>query len=165
MANVTIKLGSVSLTIPSHLAPPAEAGSLSPEQVARIPRAPRAVGVLCELAAQGIERAGKDFQPPPGVTPDALREAAEKADGIDSVIDDLEAVLNRFKQANLLFDAAADKLARQVNDQVKVQGKHNPELLKIFATLVERITTARTSRPRPDSQNPDNKPPKDPEPK
>jgi len=149
MAEKTVKFGSVTVTIPDLLVPPEEAGSLSPAELARIPKAPRSVGALCENAADGLESAGKAFQPPPGVTADALRKAGQKADGIDLIIHDLEVVLNRFKQGNLLIDADAYKLVRQVNDQVKAQSKHSPELTKIFAPLLQAFSALRGRRAEP----------------
>lgn len=143
MADKTLKFGSVSVTLADSLVPPEEAGSLSPTELARIPKAPRSVGALCESAADGIERAAKAFQPPPGVTADALRKAGQRADGIDVIIQDLEVVLSRFKQGNLLLDAEAYKLVRQVNDQVKAQSKHSPELAKIFAPLLQAFSALR----------------------
>lgn len=152
MADKTVKFGSVSVTVPDLLLPPEEAGSLSPTDLARIPKAPRSVGSLCESAADGIERAGKSFQPPPGVTAESLRKAGQKADGIDLIIHDLEVVLNRFKQGNLIFDAEAYKLVRQVNDQVKAQSKHSPELARIFEPLLHAFSALRGRKD--DSESP-----------
>lgn len=146
MADKTVKYGTVSITVPDHLVPPEEAGSLSPVEVSRIPRAPRAVGTLCDLAADGIERAGKAFQAPAGVTPDSLRKAGERADGMDLVIHDLEVLLNRYKQGNLLVDAAAYAIVRQINDQIKAQSKQNPELTQFFAQLLQAMVKLRGTR-------------------
>lgn len=143
MADKTVKFGSVVVTVPEHLVPPEEAGSLSPTELSRIPKAPRAVGALCEIAADAMDRAGKSFQPPPGVTADGLRKAGARADGCDLIIHDLEVVLNRFRQANVMGDADAYKLVRQVNDQVKAQGKHSPELHRIFDRLVQSFADLR----------------------
>ena len=154
MADKTVKFGAVTVSVPERLMPPEAAGSLSAADLARIPKAPRSVGALCESAADGIERAGKSFQPPPGITADALRKAGESADGIDLIIHDLEVVLNRFKQGNLLVDAEAYKLVRQVNDQVKVQSKHSPELAKIFASLLQSFSTLRGRRNEPEPPPP-----------
>jgi ABC-type transporter Mla subunit MlaD len=156
MADKTLTLGAVAVTVPESLVPPEEAGSLSPLALSRIARAPRAVGVLCESAADGLERAGKAFQPPPGVTAALLREAGQRADGIDVIIQDLEVVLNRFKQANLLFDSEAYRLVRQVNDQVRAQAKHSPELARMFAPLLQAFATLRS---RKDEEEPTPTPP------
>lgn len=75
-----------------------------------------------------------------------MRKAGQKADGIDLIIHDVEVVLNRLKQGNLLFDAEAYKLVRQVNDQVKAQSKHSPELAKIFAPLLQAFSALRGRR-------------------
>jgi hypothetical protein len=53
------------------------------------------------------------------------------------VVLDLEVVLNKLKQANLLFDAEAWEQIRKSNDQVKAQGKHDPEILVMFKPLLD----------------------------
>jgi hypothetical protein len=130
-----IKHGNVTVNIPDHLALPAEAGSLTAEEVRRIPKPRKGLGLACEHSAQAMEAAGDQFQPPPGITPQGLREAGQRADEIDTVIAELEVVLVRLKQANLLFDQEALRQLAQTNDQVNVQGKHNPELARIFSAL------------------------------
>ena len=86
--------------------------------------------------------------PPAGVTSEGLVAAGEKAEGIDLVINDLEIVLQRLKQANLLFDADAYEQVRKVNDQIKAQGKHDPELLALFKDVIDFF--ARTPKvPKP----------------
>jgi len=152
MANKTISYGSVSVTIAENLMPPEAAGTLSPTEMARVPKAPRNVGAMCEDAADAIERAGKLFVPPAGVTADKLRQAGERADGTDVIIHDMEVLLHRLKQGNVLHDADAYSLVRQVNDQVKAQAKLNPELNKIFALLLQGFATGRKSRPEPEPE-------------
>lgn len=149
MADKTVKYGNVSITVPDHLVPPDEAGTLSALEVSRIPRSPRAVGTLCDMAADAMERAGKTFQAPAGVTADSLRKAGERADGMDLVIHDIEVLLNRYKQGNLLVDAAAFALVRQVNDQIKAQSKQNPELTQFFAQLLQAMTKLRKPKDEP----------------
>ena len=56
MADKTVKFGAVTVSVPERLMPPEDAGSLSAADLARIPKAPRSVGALCESAADGIER-------------------------------------------------------------------------------------------------------------
>lgn len=84
-----------------------------------------------------MEKAGAEFVAPKGITPETLRAGAVRADGIDQVIIDAEVVLQKLKQANVLFDAAAWEALRKVNDQVKTQGKHQPELLVIFKSVLD----------------------------
>ena len=63
--------------------------------------------------------------------------AGDRAEAIDLVINDMEVVLQTLKQANLIFDAEAYEQLRKVNDQVKAQGKHDPELLTIFKDVID----------------------------
>jgi ABC-type transporter Mla subunit MlaD len=143
-----IKHGTVAVTIADELALPPEAGSLSPEEVSHLPKAPRGIGLAITNAADALEKAGERFTAPKGVSKAALLAAAERADGIDQVIVDLEVVLTRLKQANLLFDAQAWELLRTVNDQVRAQGKRDPELLAMFSDVLNFFSRGpRTQRP------------------
>ncbi len=135
-----IKHGTVVVTIDDKLTPPDKAGKMSAEEVKRIPKAPRGIGLVGEHTADAIAKAGDKFTPPKDITPAALREACGRADGIDQVIIDLEVILATLKQANLLFDAELWKMLRKVNDQVKAQAKYSPELASIFKVLLDFLS-------------------------
>jgi len=145
----TLTHGAVSVTISDALAPPDNAGKLNADEVRRLPKAPRGIGLAGLHTADAIGKAGAKFAPPADITADKLLAACEKAEAIDSVITDLEVVLGTLKQANLLFDAAAWEMLRRVNDQVKAQAKYAPELENIFRTLLDFM-----ARKRPGGQQP-----------
>jgi hypothetical protein len=148
-----IRHGTVTVTVADEFAPPPEAGNLGPDEVRRIAKAPRGIGLICDATADGIEKSGGRFAPPPGVTAATLRALGKRAEGIDQVILDLDVVLNRLKQANLLFDAEAWEQIRKTNDQVKVLGKHDPEVLVMFKPLLDFFARGpRTSAPAPSPQ-------------
>ena len=132
-----IRHGTVTVTVADEFAPPPEAGNLGPDEVRRIAKAPRGIGLICDTTADGIEKSSGRFAPPAGVTAASLRALGKRAEGIDQVILDLEVVLNKLKQANLLFDAEAWEQIRKTNDQVKAQGKHDPEILFMFKPLLD----------------------------
>jgi hypothetical protein len=132
-----VKHGSVTVTIPDALKPPANAGTLTPDEVRRLPKAPRGIGLVGAHTADAIRKAGDKLTLPAGVTADTLDAACERADGIDQVIHDLEVVLATMKQANLLLDAEAWEQLRRVNGQVKEQMKFTPELGAMFRVLHE----------------------------
>jgi hypothetical protein len=132
-----IRHGTVTVTIADELAPPPEAGNLGPDEVRRIAKAPRGIGLICDSTADAIEKSGGRFSPPTSVTAASLRAAGRRAEEIDQVLVDLEVVLNKLKQANLLFDAEAWEQIRKTNDQVKAQGKHDPEILVMFKPLLD----------------------------
>jgi hypothetical protein len=67
----------------------------------------------------------------------------KRAEGIDQVILDLEVVMNKLKQANLLFDADAYDEVRKTNDQVKAQGKRDPEVMVMFKPVVDFFARTR----------------------
>lgn len=133
----TIKQGTITIKVPDELTPPEKAGKMSPEEVARIPKAPKGIGLICAQAADVMEKAGDRFSAPPGVTPEGLRAAGKRADEIDQYILDLDYVRNVLMQANLLFDADAWEQVRKVNDQIKAQGKHDPALLVMFQQIID----------------------------
>jgi len=92
-----------------------------------------------------LEKSGAKFTPPPGVSAASLRATGKRAEGIDQMILDVEVIMNKLKQANLLFDADAWEQIRKTNDQIKAQGKHDPELLVMFKPLLDYF--ARGPRP------------------
>jgi hypothetical protein len=132
-----IKHGAVTVTIPDELAPPPEAGSLTPEEVRRIPKAPRGIGLICATAADALEKAGGRLAAPADVSPSSLRASGQRAEDVDQILADLDVVTNKLKQANILFDADAWEQVRKLHDQVKAQGKHDPELLVMFGGLLD----------------------------
>jgi len=135
-----VKHGTVSVTIPDSLTPPDRAGKLTPDEVKRLPKPPRGIGLVGAHTADAIDKAGDKLTLPKDIAAELLRAACERADNIDQVIVDLEVVLGILKQANLLFDAEAWELLRKVNGQVKEQGKFNPELLSIFRVLLDFLS-------------------------
>jgi len=80
------------------------------------------------------------------VTPASLRTLGKRAEEIDQVILDLEVVMNKLKQANLLFDAEAWEQIRKLNDQVKAQGKHDPEVMVMFKPVLDLTRPDRSTR-------------------
>ena len=144
----TVTHGSVTLSLPVHVNPPEKAFKMTAEEVKRIPKVQLGIGLACAQAADSGEKAGAKFTWPAGVTPASLRSKGQRAEDVDNVINDVEVILAGMKKANLLFDADAWDELRQVNDQVKAQGKRNPELLTIFKPLVEYLAKApRTPAP------------------
>ncbi len=150
----TIHHGSITLTIPDDLLPPERAGKLSAEEVSRIPKAPRGIGLICERTADAIRKAGDKFTLPAGITAESIQAAGQRAESIDQVILDVEVILNTLKQANLLFDADAYSQIRQANDQVKAQAKHAPELAMIFKHLLDFFTRGpRVPKTQPEARS------------
>lgn len=147
---VDIRHGTVTVSIPDELAPPPEAGSLGPDEVRRIAKAPRGMGLICDTTADAVEKSGTKFAPPAGVTAASLRAMGKRAEGMDQVLLDLDVVMNKLKQANLLVDAEAWEQIRKINDQVKAQGKHAPEVLVMFKPVLDFFARG----PRPSAQAP-----------
>jgi hypothetical protein len=98
---------------------------------------------VCDAAADALDKSGAKFSAPTGVTPASLRSKGKRAEGIDQVILDLEVVLNKLKQGNLLFDADAYDEIRKLNDQVKAQGKRDSELMVMFKPVVDFFARVR----------------------
>jgi hypothetical protein len=149
----TITHGTITVSVPDHLAPPEKAGKMTAEDIARIPKPRRGIGLVCEQAAEAMAKAADKFTPPPGVTADSLRDAGQRADEIDPFLIDIDVVREVLRQSNLIFDADAYEQIRKMNDQVKAQAKHNPELLTIFQNLLDYFARS-TSRKAPPAGEP-----------
>ncbi|MBK9258454.1 MAG: hypothetical protein IPM54_01305 [Polyangiaceae bacterium] len=132
-----VKYGNVTVTIPDSLTPPAKAGKMSADEVRRLPKARRGIGLVGAHTADAIAKAGSKLTLPPDVNATTLAAACSRAEEIDQVIVDLEVVLGILKQANLLFDAEAWEMLRKVNGQLKEQMKYAPELEPIFRVLID----------------------------
>jgi hypothetical protein len=137
-----VKHGSVAVTLPDSLTPPPEAGKMTPEEVQRLPKARRGIGLVGQHVADAIVKLGPSFILPAGVTAETLLAACERAEGIDQVLTDLGVIEGRLKQANLLWDAEAWQLLLKINDQVKAQLKHDPEIAKAFSFLIEFMSAS-----------------------
>jgi len=157
MADITH--GTITLQVPDNLAPPPQAGKLTPKDMSRIPKPPRGVGRLCNQAADALERAGSSFAPPPGVTAQSLREAGQRADGIDQYVVDLDVVREQFRQTNLIFDADAWKQVRRMNGQIKAQMKHDPALALIFQQVLDAFSAFARHTTEPTDEGPEPTPP------
>ncbi len=143
-----LKHGKVSIAIPKELTPPKEAGKLSPEVVQRLPKPPSGIGSACEQAASAIDKVGKLLTLPPSVTAKALREAGQRAEGMDEVVRDLDVLRATVQQANLIFDAEAWSLVRQVKDQVTAQSKIDPSLAAPFQPVLDYVGQVARRRPK-----------------
>ena len=133
MAKITH--GSVTLTFDDALTPPPDAGKLSQLEVQRLPKAPAGIGLAAELTSTALLTAGAAFTPPQGITAKSLLAAGQRADGYDGLLAALDVIRQEVAQANLLADAECWNQLRQVNDMLKGQVKHHPELAVMFAPL------------------------------
>lgn len=130
-----LRHGRVIVSIPESIALPTAAGTLSDDEVRAIPKARLGLGQACADVADSWADVPSFIVP--GVTPEDLRAKGESAESIDAVVASMEVMLNKLRQGNLLLDADAWEALRKVNDQVKAQGKHNPEILRIFKRLID----------------------------
>lgn len=134
--------GSVTLTCTETLQIPDKAGKMSVEEVSRIEKARRGVGITCERTAEAL-RKNEGRITVPGVTPEALEQAGKAADDIDGVIADLEHLLLILKQSNVLLDAHAHRELRKVLAAVRAQEKFDPRLPDLFPQLIAYFATTR----------------------
>lgn len=133
MAKITH--GPVTLVIDDALALSDKAGKLTPDDILRLPKAPAGIGLATKLTADAMTAAGGAFTAPQGVTAKSVLAAGTRADGYDSVLVALDVVRRMIQEENLLADAACWDQLRQINDMLKGQVKHHPELAAMFAPL------------------------------
>lgn len=145
--------GAVTIDIPDSIEIPDKAGKLKYEEVLRITKVRRGIGQACAAGASELtKKSGQLFVP--GVDPSELARFGAMSEEIDIVIEDVKVILVKLKQANLLIDAKAFDLLSRVNDQVKVQSKHDPSLRKRFNTVLEYFRKRRGAREKPPEKQP-----------
>ena len=129
-----LKQGFVSVAIPDHIVLPAEAGELTSKDMQRLEKARQGVGLTCDATATAIEKDPQRLAVP-GVDPAKLRAAGKVAEDIDLVITDLEVILARLKQGNILLDAAANLMLRKCLAHVRSQEKFDAQLASLVPQL------------------------------
>lgn len=134
--------GSVIVAYPDNVELPEKAGKLTVEEVARLEKARRGIGLACERTAEALEKNVERLKVP-GVDPDALAEAGRVAEDIDVVIADVEHVLMVLKQANALLDSHAHRELRKVLAALRSQEKFDPKLGDLFQHLVAYFSSSR----------------------
>ena len=151
MAKVTH--GPVTVLLDDTLALSDKAGKLTPAEVQRIPKAPLGIGLAAQETATALTNAGDAFTPPKGITAKTLLAAGARSDGLNGILNELDVVRRMVQEENLLADAACWDQLRQINDMVKGQVKHHPELKAMFAPLsafmAKSVTRAKKSAPTP----------------
>ena len=130
-----INQGTVTINISDDITIPARAGTLSPEEVLRIPKARRGIGLACESTADAMIKNPERICPH-NVDVATLAEKGRVAEAIDNVIVDTEAALIKLKQANLLLDAEAHEALRKVLSFVRSQEKFDPRLVDLVPALI-----------------------------
>ncbi len=129
--------GPVTLVVDDTLALSDKAGKLTPDAIKRLPKAPAGIGLAAQETATALTNAGTAFTPPQGITAKSLVAAGARSDGLNGVLTALQVVTRMVQEENLLADAACWDQLRQVNDMLKGQVKHHPELAAMFAPLTK----------------------------
>jgi len=129
-----LKQGTVTVSIPDHIDIPERAGELTAKDMQRLAKARRGVGLTCDATASAMTKDPKRLAVP-DVDPENLRLAGKVAEDIDSVITDLEVILARLKQANMLVDAEAHLQLRKCLAHVRSREKFDPQLADLVPAL------------------------------
>ena len=142
--------GTVSVVLPEGIEVPAKAGHLSEQDVRRLVKVRRGLGLTCLHTAGEMEKSSEPFSVP-DVTPEKLRTTGEQADMWDEIISDLEVALHVAKQANLIVDAEAFNMLRRVNNQVKAQVPFEPKLKERFSTVLDYFSATKRKNALPEN--------------
>ena len=132
-----LKHGTVTVHFPQELPLIDEAGKLDPKDISRIPRPPVGLAQACYHAADSMEKMLGQFSPPKGVTPDSLRTAAQQVEKIEQVLQDLDVIVGKLRQASLMYKSGGYDQMCKLNDVVKINGKHDRNFYKAFGKLRE----------------------------
>lgn len=142
-----LKQGAVSVVIPDHIQLPQEAGELTHKDMQRLEKARRGVGLACDTTAAAMEKDPQRLTIA-DVSPAKLRAAGQVAEDIDLVITDLEVILSRLKQANMLLDAEAHLMLRKCLAHVRGQEKFDAQIAGLVPQL-EAYFAKRPTEPKP----------------
>jgi hypothetical protein len=148
--------GGVTVTISEEISVPENAGSLTADEVLRLPKPRRGLGLACETTADAMEKAPEKFAIP-NLTAADLRKQGKMADDIDKVIIELEYLTYRMKQANKLLDAQAYESLRRVLTFVRGQEKFDPGLAARVPNLIAYFARggSKTAEPSPELNKPE----------
>lgn len=139
-----LKLGTVTVAYPDDIELPEKAGKMAPEEVGRLEKPRRGIGLACEKTAEAmIKNTGRVTVS--GVDPDALVTAGRMAEDIDVVIADVEHVLMTLKQGNALLDSNAHLMLRKVLAAVRAAEKFDPKVADLFPHLTAYFANSRGS--------------------
>jgi hypothetical protein len=130
-----IKQGFVTVALADGVEVPAEAYTVTNEELNRKSKARRTVGATCDRTADDIERAAGRINVP-GVTPDDLREAARRADAWEPIITDLEFLLDLAKKANRIDDGNAHDLLRRVVAELRARETFDPSIVGLAPGVI-----------------------------
>jgi hypothetical protein len=128
--------GTVTVVVEDETTLPEAAGKLTRKEVLSLPKPKRGVGKACDQTAQALQDAG-DRVFVPGITPDGLRQAGERAEALESIVANLEALLVIIRQALLLNGAEAQRQLMKVAAFVQAHKKTDPRLMDLFVALRE----------------------------
>jgi hypothetical protein len=130
-----LKHGTVTIQFPQELPLIEEAGKLDPRDISRIPRPPAGLAQVCYHAADSMEKMQGQFSPPNGVTPESLRLAGQRVEKVEQLLQDLDVIVGKLKQAGLMYKSEAYDQTCQLNDVVKLNGKRDRNFYKAFGRL------------------------------
>ncbi len=141
----TMTQGTVTVTLPDTLEIPEKAGSMSRQEMQRVPKARHGVGAVCEATADAMLK-NPDRLAPFNVDPARLASQGRMSEEIDNVVVDTEVILVKMKQAGTLIDAAAHEELRKVLAFVRGQEKFDPRVVDLVPHLIEYFSTTRNSK-------------------
>lgn len=130
-----IKQGTVTVTLPDHIQLAPSAGSLSVDEVRRLPKTRKSLGLVCSAVAAAI-RKNPERLCPHGVDPDRLEAMGRAAEDMTGVVVDLKAATLRAAQGDLLLGAEAHDVLRRVMAFVRSQEKFDPHVADLVPQLV-----------------------------
>lgn len=137
--------GVVRISIPDHITIPERAGKMTPDEVARLEKARKGIGLVGEATAQAVAENATRL-PVPGVDVVSLKAMTRAAEDIDRVIENVEAVLVKLRQANALLDAEANEQLRKVMAFVRAQEKFDAGVTSLVQPLVAYFANTRAPK-------------------
>ncbi len=137
-----VKQGSVTAIVSDEITVPERAGTLNPQEVRRLPKARKGVGLVAMQTAEALRNVGSRVIVQ-GATPDDIATAGRMADAIDEPVNDAQYVAMVLAQANLLLDAEAHVLLRKALTAVRAAEKFDPRIVDLFPGLIDYFANSK----------------------
>lgn len=129
-----LKQGAVTVIVPDGVPVLEQAGKLTAKELAREIKSYTGLGVCCQQTSQALHKNVERIAVP-NVDLVQMEQESKQAEALSTLVNDLENVLLRLKQNQILLAARAHRKLIRVLAFVKAYQKSDPHILELFPHL------------------------------
>jgi hypothetical protein len=148
-----IKQGTATIAVPDSVPIPPEAGTLSPDELRRLPKPKKGLWQVCEATAEALNKDPARLSPH-GVTADKLVSISRAAESMEACVIDMKAMEVRATQASLILSGQAYDELRKVLTFVRGQQKFDNRIADLVPQLIEYFSHQKNGRPSQPASSP-----------